>query len=216
MKRFVLLLMVLAMSAGILCSCDFRKPSPATSSEAGSSEESGESSLPETNSSGAVALQLNTDVFSDIGLTYAQIKAKRGNLIEVSGYEGGISYIFENGYGYYCWAYEDLESSELPTDENGNIINDEAPLPKETVKCFFIGRVKISTLFLGGSESINVSEIGRIENINYGGVHDAAGYDGWQYTVSFSYHDITAVIYSHEEETVNLDSEVTIMVQRNL
>lgn len=68
-------------------------------------------------------LRLNMDLFDDFGKTYSEIAAKRGNLVKVARFEGGICYLFEEGYGvWYCWnpqiaginedTYQNLEKDE--------------------------------------------------------------------------------------------------------
>jgi len=81
------------------------EPSPdPVESEEESSEAPEESEEPEeVSQEPAPEQRLNTDLLGDIGLTFDQIRARRGEVIETEGIGGGLSYFFERGYGYHVW-----------------------------------------------------------------------------------------------------------------
>jgi len=155
-------------------------------------------SVPETQSKIETTVEsvnekkLNLDLLSDIGATYEEIKAKRGEQLWVFVKSGGVLYGFKDGYGGYGWGLEDLnygrellsgESFPLPwSDENGYLINEESPLPKGEINCNIIWYIQAKDLFLGLEQSATTSEVEENYNVN----HDQDGWDGHENTY-FSY-----------------------------
>ena len=101
-------------------------------------------------------LMLNTEVFSDLGLTYSQIAEKRGKLTAAGTAKAGVWYNFENGFGQYFWSWEDVEWDESapPRDENNNIIVEFAPLPKDDIQCVDIAVVDTKHFLPSSEENI--------------------------------------------------------------
>ena len=62
---------------------------------------------------------LNTDLLSEYKMTYAELTAKHGKLVDFSTYEGGAFYKFENGYGYYWFYYPGWHLGESRIDPEG-------------------------------------------------------------------------------------------------
>lgn len=162
--------------------------------------------------------KLNLDLISDIGLTYTQILKKRGSLVKVVRYGGGLSYSFNDGYGGYHWGYENLdygqevkpgEAFPIANDGTGSVIVEKAPLPKEHIKCFYV-QTTPKYLFLGMENSSTISEIKEVYGIKDISTQSANGYDGWEYVSSFQYESINVVIYTHEKENFDLNAQVVL------
>ena len=164
----------------------------------------------------AAELAFNSQVLSDIGLTYPEIAQKRGELIDFGMPSGGMAYEFENGFGY-IWSPDDIEwNPELkdgdpypvpPKDENGNYDFSNFSLPNPQVEC----SAMISSadkLFLGLTDSLRISEV---ENIN-GVSHIETGESGefGNYCSVFTYEDKTIAVFTAEKEIITSNSIVTI------
>jgi mannan endo-1,4-beta-mannosidase len=69
-------------------------------------------------------IQLNSDLLSDIGLTYDEIVEKRGAFVEYRNIEGGSGCIFENGYATYCFdgIYDDWFQEFAPPKFARNLV----------------------------------------------------------------------------------------------
>ena len=158
--------------------------------------------------------KLNLDLLSDIGLTYREIMAKRGERISVFTEGGGFRYQFKNGYGLYGWLISAVyEEGNWPKDENGDWIGiDDLPSPSENNKCESIIEIKPEYLFLGMTKSMAASEIGEIYGIKYVETQSADGWNGWGFVSIFSYKDIEINIYTNEKEKIDLDSEVNLFL----
>jgi len=201
------------------------------SSEILSSEESSKEELSSEASSEAVSFEeddkprLNEDLLSDIGLTYPELVKKRGKLVDVFAAGGrGVGFIFENGYGQYFWAWEDLKYGEkikdnesfpsLPLDKKGNIIINKMPVPKSHIKFRMMDWVKVQDLFLGVSAPITSVEIEKTYNVRYEKHEDSSEYEGWNYTSGFHYRNILIVVYSKQNGVIDLDSYMNIWPSR--
>ena len=82
-------------------------------------------SVPETQSKIETTVEpvnekkLNLDLLSDIGLTYGEISAKRGERTDVYVWKGNMFYSFKDGYGGYAWGLNELDyGQELLSGES--------------------------------------------------------------------------------------------------
>ncbi len=158
----------------------------------------------ETTTEPMIEKKLNWDLLSDIGLTYEEIKAKRGETTQRVEVEGGYGYIFEKGYGKYGWSVEEMV-----------VNNNEVIKPKEFAKCTTIDKVSVRDLFLGLPNSITPLEMEEMFGVKYKNTQDA-GYThyGWEnYISSFSYNDIDFIIYTKEKDKIDLDSYIFLKME---
>ena len=205
MKKLLTLLLTLTILAGTLGACKPADNNPVTSS-----------SDPGTSKPEQPEMKLNLDLLSDLGLTYDELREKRGEVTKAVVLPGGVGYIFEKGYGSYAWGTGDI-SWDFPTprDKNGNFILDELPPPKEQIQIGGIWHVQAKDLFLGLSQSVGASEIGKMYNlkIEYESVDEEDIYEGfYSYSFSCNYEDRTVNIsvYTKEIGKINLDSRVNV------
>jgi len=171
----------------------------------------------ETSSESVGEKKLNLDLLSDIGLTYEEIREKRGVQLWAFVESGGVIYGFEHGYGGYGWGFDDLdygrellsgESFPLPwSDENGYLINEKAPLPKNQIKCGFMWYVQAKDLFIGLDQPATTSEIEEIYSVEHFKPEDAEIYG---YGTNFTYEDKFIWIIAEKEGIVTPDSYLWI------
>lgn len=154
----------------------------------------------------AVEYKINDDIFSDIGLTYSQIEAKRGKLINVYTARGGIFYEFENGYGSYPW---ELTALQMECDESGKIIVEIAPKPKQDEKCISIDKIDFEKMFLGSTLPIAVTDFETRYNVK-GTMESADGFEGWDYVYTIIYHDKKIAIYTNDKNNITSDNYMNI------
>jgi len=162
--------------------------------------------------------EINTDLLSDIGLTYSQIREKRGKLIEAGTAQGGIYYVFENGYGQYFWNMELLdwgrelatgEAFPIPRDEEGNIIPESAPLPKEGTVCNYMDYVVVSSLFSGTALPVKLSALKKFFGIGAEVASSGEIFDNFYWT-TILFDDITISLGTRKEGIVDSDSYAQI------
>ena len=191
------------------------------SSEILNSEESSKEELSSEASSEAVSSEeedkprLNEDLLSDIGLSFSQIRKKRGRLTKVETKEGGINYTFEHGLGEYAWEFSNSKDwlnadTQWPIDKKGNIIVKSAPIPKEHHKCLVIDHVNVEDLFLGAVKSIKATEIEKIYDVNYQKTVENGGWEGWDFSSVFFHGNIRIGIATEKKGLIDLDSRVRI------
>ena len=151
----------------------------------------------------AAALAFNSEVLSDLGMTYPNIANKRGELIDFGMPSGGVAYIFENGFGY-IWGTDDIDWD--PELKNG----DPYPVPPKDpqVECSAIITSSADNLFLGLTDSLHISEMEEI----YGISHIETGESGefGNFCSVFSYQDKSIAIFTTEKEWITPNAIVTI------
>ena len=191
--------------------------STAQTTEAQTTENVTTEETTEETAESAAELAFNSQVLSDIGLTYPEIAQKCGELIGFGMPSGGMAYEFENGFGY-IWSPDDIEwNPELkdgdpypvpPKDENGNYDFSNFSLPNPQVECSAIITSSADKLFLGLTDSLRISEV---ENIN-GVSHIETGESGefGNYCSVFTYEDKTIAVFTAEKEIITPNSIVTI------
>ncbi len=165
----------------------------------------------------AAALALNSEVLSDLGMTYPEIAEKRGELIDFGMPSGGMAYIFENGFGY-IWSPDDINwNPELkdgdpypvpPKDENGNYDFSKFSLPNPQVKCYAMITSSADKLFLGLTDSLHISEFEKINGISHIETGESGEYGN--YCSVFTYQDKTIAVFTTEKEIITPNSIVTI------
>ncbi|NLJ58501.1 MAG: hypothetical protein GX339_06620 [Tissierellia bacterium] len=180
-------------------------------------------SVPETQSKTETTVEpvnekkLNLDLLSDIGLTYEEIKAKRGERTDVYVWKGNMFYSFKDGYGGYAWGLNELdygqellsgESFLLPRNENGDLIISDTPSPKLDSKCFLIQYAQVKDLFLGLDQSVNTSELEQLYLVK----HKEDGWDAHDstYFSFFMYEDKYICVQAESEGIVTPDSYLWI------
>ena len=223
-KLFILGIAIMLTISLCACNGGSEKTPPVsdTSSEAVSetanekAEDSYETENKADESTNTVEVKFNTELLSDFGLTYTQLKEKYGELVEVGTVGGGYFYAFKNGFGRYAWSNEDIHwEGNIPTDENGKIISETAMLPDDKTKCSTI-EAKTKDLFWGIATPISASETASKYGLEYLKFEDNTidsgedGYEGWQYTSLFMYEGIRIVIYTHEKEKIDSDSRIVL------
>lgn len=147
---------------------------------------------------------LNTDLFSDYGKTFGELKARRGELSGFIYFEALSHYQFENGYGNYWFGQGVGSLEEYVTDEKGGFTY--RPIPDEAI-CRGIEYVDMSHFVAEPFEGMTLdelSEIGGIEIIQNefsppnGKYLTMIRYNGWE---QFERERITIFII-HEDENV--------------
>ena len=147
--------------------------------------------------------KLNLDLLSDIGLTYGEIKAKRGEDTQRIESEGGYRFIHENGYGEYGWSGE----ADMVWNENG------IKEVKEQAECKQIWNIKPEILFLGMTKSMTVSEIEEVYGIKYDSTHTRTDRDEiptGEYILIFYFNNIKISVFTTGKDNVNSDSYINI------
>ena len=161
-KTIILLLIALALIMSIAVACDEIEPTQGTGGPPVESEyEAVVSEEPEPE------MRLNYDLLSDLGLTFEEIRERRGEVVGAGNAGGGMWYKFENGYGLYIWPldYVDWDGEPIPMDENDNFIIETAPLPRENVRPADIRHIHIYEVFLGINFPITVASIANLFQI---------------------------------------------------
>ena len=200
MKKVLCVLLTAFLLIGFSACNNTAKPSEPDSKPQSSSEQSSSDSEPE------VKKELNQDLLSDIGLTYSQLVEKHGKLIEAGTAEGGISYVFQNGYGCYSF----LENSNVEQDDRENSSSIEnVPKPTATAKCFYIGRIKASELFSGITFPLSLSELESTYKLDMF-EHDTEPGMNDYYWSTFSYNGIWVLLGSKGSDTIDPDSLIII------
>ena len=206
MKKVLCVLLTAFLLIGFSACDNAAKPDEPDSKPQSSSEQSSSDSEPE------VKKELNQDLLSDIGLTYSQLVEKHGEVIEVSGANGGLCYRFKNGYGKYPWAFGsdiDENGGSLQSDKNGNYVVDIAPKPNPQARCNCIDYVQAKDLFPGESFPVKLSELEstyKIKNINY---ETELGMDDY-YWASYSYNNLSIILATKKLGELNNDSFIAV------
>jgi hypothetical protein len=155
--------------------------------------------------------RLNLDLLSDIGLTFEEIKAKRGGIVHAFTEGGGITFRFECGLGDYHWVLEDID---YVVDDNGYWIM-ELIHPKYDAVCKMITWIRPKNLFLGLTYPINVSDIEEIYDVKCINTTFLNNYDGWDYGSLLLYRDMYVSILTSEEDIVEQNSRVDVRFQKD-
>lgn len=159
-------------------------------------------------------LQLNSDVFSSIDLTFEQVKEKYGEATYVVILNENFGYYFEDGYGYYMWPWDsvDFNISSLHLEEGqspyGTELTEIPSYPNADAKCVRIGNVKAKDLFDGLSNPTKDVEIAELYNIQ----HTYSGEEGTdgQHT-SFTYDNLTFIVHTNEIGIIEPEAMVDII-----
>ena len=231
MKRAGELVLIIMLLLAMLCSCVSTRASgnvgteeptetePSETKEPSETTEPTESEPTEPEPTEPVTepeepLGLNQDLIADYGASYSQIRARRGELVDYGTAEGGVYYIFENGYGQYFWPDTFLFDKTLSDplyDENGDAI---FVCPKDQLKCLDILHVKAKDLFNKEFDMLDITEIKNIDGLEYRRIYEAeiegASYN---YTTCFNYGEMSIGISHNDKNMVDCDSEVEIRVQ---
>ena len=164
-----------------------------------------------------VEQKLNSDLISDLGLTYVEIIKKYGNPIKAKEYSGAPIFYFENtcgAYGFGGWDGYDLggdspDTSEISTDKDGYWIlgNNSYPRPKDNIECNIISLIKSKDLFLGMAKTTDIANLEKI----YGVKHvlteeDKTDENKGIYRHSFTFDDKIIYSESNKENALEMDS----------
>ncbi len=115
-------------------------------------------------------LELNSELFSDYGLTFDELVNKYGKVTHYNSPSGGTYYKFENGYGYYCcgdvnrivdWVYD-----EGVVNETGSGSSSYAVVEGDTT-CYSIDDIAITDLITDSFTVLTVEEFSNIPGIIY-------------------------------------------------
>ncbi len=163
---------------------------------------------------------LNTDLLSEYKMTYAELTAKHGKLVDFYTPDGGTFYKFENGYGYYFIRMLDWGSSKMITDPEGGFkyFPVTASETGEESLCRGIRGISPDKMFIGDYETLGIEEISKLDGLHYRktvethriGVGQAYSsvftYDGWN-------NDNVIIFVNHENKNmVDLTSECRIYI----
>jgi hypothetical protein len=124
------------------------------------------SQVEETLQEPEIKIEINTELLSEFGMTFAELEEKYGKAVsgktEKTDFEGiGIryTYFFENGKRGYTFI-------SLPDDVTENTLPDGTPLVKEdNIYNFFSGQAK--DLFLGLDEIMSMEEFEKIYGVYF-------------------------------------------------
>jgi len=104
--------------------------------------------------------RLNTDLLSDLGLTYGQIRAKRGEISKTVQGDLNEKYAFKNMPGAYSFVRDEVRPAE-----NSDVCKDIVDIPADE-------------FFIGLSKEIEALDIEKIYGIKYLGSVHGYGMDG--------------------------------------
>ncbi|MCL2076946.1 MAG: hypothetical protein FWH08_00885 [Oscillospiraceae bacterium] len=156
-------------------------------------------------------IEINSNLLDDLDLTYSELTEKHGELLQVGGIGAGFWYAFENGYGHYFWSGDTGAGSQIEwnghqvlMDENGDIILESAPKPKQGEICLFIDKIPIDKMFIGLTLPTDVSGIEEAYLI----AHIGSSWNGHDdvFNSSFSYKNgIITISTSNAKEGIDVD-----------
>jgi len=112
-------------------------------------------------------LDLNQDLVTDIGLTFEEMKAKHGDVVDYQVLNGGAHYKFENGYGFYFF-YGNPTVYNGGGDQEWVYKDDGTPwyhIPDEKCVCISIDNLKAKDIFSLEFEKLYEYEIKAIEGV---------------------------------------------------
>lgn len=165
-------------------------------------------------------LALNTEVFSDLGLTYSQIAEKRGNLVDFNMPSGGVAYIFENGFGY-IWSPDDIDWNPKlqdgdpypipPKNENGEYNFNNFSLPASQAKCHAMITSSADKLFIGLAAPLCVSEVEEAYGISHVETGESGEYGN--YCSIFTCEDKSITVFTTEKGIISPNS--ILMIKTN-
>ena len=183
------------------------------------SETTVETTAPETEEE---KIGINQDLVSEYGLTFAEIKAKHGNIIDIATPYGGWFFKFETGYGWYSF-YGDYDYD----NQNWKPIegtDKSAPLPKDNYICIWIDGIDITDFLVGDFDTISVKELENIDGMHLDSNGESYMDFSDKYVATFSYDefshektgftgDKTGVYINHKkEDVIDHDSFVNIQL----
>jgi len=95
--------------------------------------------------------QLNTDLFSDLNLTFAQLTEKYGKVINAGrSHHTGFWYVFKNSDYHYIWKWDDVEDSSSIWERNSDTpFDDDITKQLQGIKCREISGFSLDELFTG-------------------------------------------------------------------
>lgn len=210
MKKNIIFLTVTCAILLSLSACNPEKPT-APDSDVTSITTSTVSTAAETTTTPAEEeLKLNQDLISDYGLNYAEIKEKRGGLIDVFTAGGGVVYVFEDGYGDYGWSEIEIADWEnaylIQSNKHEDKNLEDMPLPKPTAPCKYISDVDVEKLFVGIELPATISDIKKLSELKYSGF-EIGGLSG-NYTAVFSYEDDIKIVIGTNHVTKDKGDDI--------
>ena len=163
---------------------------------------------------------LNTDLLSEYKMTYAELTAKHGKLVDFSTYEGGAFYKFENGYGYYWFYYPGWHLGESRIDPEGGfeyfVMDDETKRLCRGLVCS-----DPRNMFIGDYETLGIEEISKLEGVHYQetletfgalglpAYHSVFTYDGWDN------ENVKIHLYHDKRNMIDLTSRCKFSIHMN-
>ncbi len=238
MKKTYCLILAVAIALGVmLCSCktqDEPMPSEPESESASQPTEPTNESITPTEAPTDLPteppteaptepeppkLAINYDLLDDIGLSCTELEKKHGEIISYNSPHGGRGYIYENGYGIYCFYeepftkryYDDPDIcpkiyNNLWYDENGYYV----PITDEECKCRGIDRIDIRDVLLGAPDTVSIAEIEELDGvtIDYEAQESRPG-DSYAFCSSFTVdgYENYFIVFEHDDpEMIDLNS----------
>lgn len=179
-EKTYLLFLVLAIAFGMmLCSCKTQKEPTQDEPESESVNQPTEPASEENTAPTEAPtepeppkLAINYDLLDGIGLSCTELEEKHGAITSYNSPHGGQGYIYENGYGIYCFVpepftkryYDDPDTcpkiyNNWWYDENGYCV----PITDEENKCGGIDRIKLSDVLLNEGDTVSINDIKEID-----------------------------------------------------
>ena len=163
---------------------------------------------------------LNTDLLGEYKMTYAELTAKHGKMVDFYIPDGGTCYRFENGYGYYFIRMPDWVPSKMITDPEGGFkyFPVTASATGEESLCRGIRGISPDKMFIGDYETLGIEEISKLEGVHYRKtVETHRIVTPWAYASTFTYDgwnndNVKIYIYHEKKNMVDLTSECRIYI----
>jgi hypothetical protein len=122
-----------------------------------------------------LAAGLNEDVLSDLGLTFAELRERRGEVVGITPDGGGYYYIFENGHGWYACSDDYIDFLDEPWGDIvplGFCFEDiQLPLPQDDAVCRNITGIPVGTMFADLALPATVADIEEQFQLTYAGAN---------------------------------------------
>lgn len=172
-------------------------------------DNTGEHDEPEVND----VISLNTDLFDEYMMTYAELTEKHGKVVGYEEFDGGNFYLLEKGYAYYSF-YLDYDQNKLVKDPDSGL---EYMPVDDAELCRGIRNISPELLFNGTFETLYIETIANMDGINYVSTNSDGIVTPRAYASHFTYDGwnsdkVELVIYHEDEAMIDLTSEARIYI----
>ena len=172
-------------------------------------EETGETE----ESSGTETVTINTDFLNEYKMTFGELTAKHGKVVDYSILSGGDCYKFENGYGFYFFPV-DYDQNKLITDPNTGVTY--MPVEDDEL-CRGTWYTTIEALFNGPFESISIEELSKNEVLTFkytvkDGISTSKAYSTKFFYEGWDNEKVSLDVYHDDNKVIDTSSVVRIYI----